>query len=192
MNDATSFRQINNIELQIIITSFIKISAKFLAILDNLKSKLYTSIKHSTNRTNYLSIYLITGEQQNLLNEINIRNKIYAIGVFFGLIKRGVFLLSIEGAEFLYVSNIFPDFKKLILNENGEKSTLYGNNILKKMVLYSPIDLKKTDFLLLSNENDEILGLGFSQTNNEQILDSKPSDLIALNLSDKGYYLRQQ
>ncbi len=192
MNDATSFRQINNIELQIIITSFIKISAKFLDILDNLKSKLYTSIKHSTNRTNFLSIYLITDEQQNLLNEINIRNKIYATGVFFGLIKRGVFLLSIEGAEFLYVSNIFPDFKKLILNENGEKSTLYGNNILKKMVVYSPIDLKKTDFLLLSNENDEILGLGFSQTNNEQILDSKPSDLIALNLSDKGYYLRQQ
>ena len=192
MNDATSFRQINNIELQIIITSFIKISAKFLAILDNLKTKLYTSIKHSTNRTNYLSIYLITDEQQNLLNEINIRNKIYATGVFFGLIKRGVFLLSIEGAEFLYVSNIFPDFKKLILNENGEKSTLYGNNILKKMVVYSPIDLKKTDFLLLLNENDEILGLGFSQTNNEQILNLKPSDLIALNLSDKGYYLRQQ
>ncbi|KKM72482.1 hypothetical protein LCGC14_1420110 [marine sediment metagenome] len=192
MNDATSFRQINNIELQIIITSFIKISAKFLAILDNLKSKLYTSIKHSTNRTNYLSIYLITDEQQNLLNEINIRNKIYATGVFFGLIKRGVFLLSIEGAEFLYVSNIFPDFKKLILNENGEKSTLYGNNILKKMVLYSPIDLKKKDFLLVLNEFHEIIGLGLSQTNNEQILDSKPSDLIALNLSDKGYYLRQQ
>jgi len=101
-------------------------------------------------------------------------------------------LLSIEGAEFLYISNFFTDFKKLILNENGEKSILYGNNILKKMLVHSPIDLKKTDFLLLLNENDEILGLGFSQTNNEQILNLKPSDLIALNLSDKGYYLRQQ
>ena len=192
MNDASSFRLLNSIELEIITNSLNKISAKFLDILDNLKDRLYTSIKHSTNRTNYLSIYLLTIEQQNLLNEINIRNKIYAAGVFFGLIKKGVFLFSMEGAEFLYTANLFTDFKKLILNENGEKSTLYGNNILKKMLIHMPIDLEKLDFILLLNENDETLGLGFSQTNNEQIFDLKPSDLVALNLIDKGYYLRDQ
>ncbi len=192
MNDATSFRQINNIELQIIITSFIKISAKFLDILDNLKSKLYTSIKSSTNTKNYLSIHLLTNEQQNLLNEINVRNKIYATGVFFGLIKKGEFLISIEGVEFLYISNHFTDFKKLILNVSGEKSILYGNNILKKMVIKHPTDLKKKDFLLVLNEFHEIIGLGLSQASSELSLSLKPNDIFALNVSDKGQYLRNQ
>ncbi len=192
MNDMSIFRPVNNIELNLISKSLDKISTNLLPFLNKLNRLLYISIKNLTKEKNYPSIHLVSSEQHEFLNEVKYKNIIYAGGLFFGLIKKGEFLLSIEGAEFLYISNFFTDFKKLILNENGEKSILYGNNILKKMLVHSPIDLKKTDFLLLLNENDEILGLGFSQTNNEQILNLKPSDLIALNLSDKGYYLRQQ
>ncbi|GAH74587.1 unnamed protein product, partial [marine sediment metagenome] len=107
-------------------------------------------------------------------------------------IKRGEFYFSIEGVEYLYKNGIFTEFKLVHLNENGEKSFLYGNSILKKMVRKSPNTLKKEDFLLILNNIDEIIGLGISRVNNEILLNLKPSDVFAINIKDKGEYLRRR
>ena len=190
MNNERIFRNINNIEKDLIATSFNIISAKLSPVFDKIKSLLYISINISTSEKAYPSIYLITNEQQKIIDESNIIYGIYTAGLYFGLIKRGIFYFSIEGAEYLYKSGIYTDFKQLILNESGEKSFLYGNNILKKMVTKSPTNLKEKDFLIILNKFDEIIGLGLSRTNNEKMVHLKPKNIIAINLSDKGQYLR--
>ena len=191
MNNEIIFRNINNIETDLIATSFNIISTKLSPVLDKLKSLLYISINKSTTEKNYPSIHLITNEQKKIIDENNIINRIYTAGLYFGFIKMGIFYFSIEGVEYLYKNGIFTNFKLLYLNENGEKSFLYGNNILKKMVRKSPDNLKEKDFLLVLNKIDEIVGLGISRTNNDAISNLKSNDVFAINISDKGQYLRK-
>ena len=190
MNDTRIFRKINNIEIDLIATSFNIISAKLSPILDKLKCLLYISINKSTTEKSYPSIHLLTNEQRKTIDGSNIINRIYTAGLYFGFIKRGDFYFSIEGVEYLYKSGIYADFTQLNLNESGEKSFLYGNNILKKMVIKSPTNLKEKDFLIILNKFEEVIGLGLSRANNEKIAHLKPNNIIAINLNDKGQYLR--
>jgi len=60
------------------------------------------------------------------------------------------------------------------------------------MVRKSPNTLKKEDFLLVLNDFDEIIGLGISRINNETLSNLKPSDVFAINIKDKGQYLRRK
>jgi len=192
MNETRIFRRINTIETKFIINSIKTISTELLPIFDSLKELLYILINKSTTKNDYPSIYLITDKLQKILNNINFLNRIYDAGLYFGFIKRGEFYFSIEGVEYLYKNGIFTNFKLLHLNGNGEKSFLYGNNILKKMVRKSPNNLKKEDFLLILNNFDEIIGLGISRVNNEILSNLKPSDVFAINIEDKGQYLRRR
>ncbi len=190
MNNERIFRNINNIESDLIATSFNIISAKLSPVLDKLKNFLYISINKSTTEVSYPSVYLITKEQKRVIDESNISDRIYTAGLYFGFIKKGVFYFSIEGVEHLLKSGIFTDFKRLWINESGEKSFLYGNNILKKMVIKSPPNLKEKDLLIILTKFDELIGLGLSRVDNEKIMHLKPNDIVSINLSDKGKYLR--
>ena len=62
------------------------------------------------------------------------------MGVYFGFIKKNQFLLSLEGAEFLNKLNMF---QYLFVNDDGEKSVLYGNHIMKKFFNKRPKFLKR-------------------------------------------------
>jgi len=177
MSETRIFRRINTIETKIILNSINTISTELLPIFDSLKELLYILINKSTNEKDYPSIYLIADKLQEILNNIIFLNRIYDAGLYFGFIKRGEFYFSIESVEYLYKNGIFTEFKLVHLNENGEKSFLYGNSILKKMVL---------------NNFDEIIGLGISRVNNEILLNLKPSDVFAINIKDKGHYLRRR
>jgi len=192
MSETRIFRRINTIETKFIINSIKTISTELLPIFDSLKELLYILINKSTIEKDYPSIYLITDKLQKILNNVNFLNRIYDAGLYFGFIKRGEFYFSIEGVEYLYKSGIFTKFKLVHLNANGEKSFLYGNSILKKMVRKSPNALEKEDFLLILNNFDEIIGLGISRVNNEILSNLKPSDVFAINIKDKGVYLRRR
>ena len=192
MTNTRIFRQINSIETSIIATTFNAVSLELSPILEDIKNLLYILINNSTTQKDYPSIYLITEEQQKLFNENNIINRIYAAGLYFGFLKKGIFYFSIEGVEFLCKNGIFTDFKQLHLTKGGEKAFLYGNNILKKMVRKSPANLNEKDFLLIFNDIGEIVGLGISRVNNEILSNLKPSDVYAINIKDKGQYLRRK
>ena len=125
------------------------------------------------------------------MDRINNKIIVHSVGIFFGFIKKSIFFLSLEGAEFLYENKIFSESQQLILNKKGEKSFLYGNNISKKMVDKIPKNLKNRDFLLVLNDVNEILGIGRSQCDHQIIQTLNSEDTIAINLSDKGYYLRK-
>ena len=192
MNNTRIFRKINAVETKIIVNTIDTISSELPLIIKNIGNLLYILINKFNTQKENPSIYLITDEHQKLFNEKNIINRIYAAGLYFGFIKKGVFYFSIEGVEYIYKNGIFTDFAQLILNESGEKSFLYGNNILKIMVRKSPINLKEKDFLIILNRFDEIIGLGISRVNNDTILNLKPRDVFAINISDKGKYLRRR
>ncbi len=192
MIESTNFRQINEIEKEIISKSLSKISPKIMQILIRSKKKLYISLIESNLKTNYPTIYLISNESLNRLDLIEFKTKIYSAGLYFGFIKKGDFYFSLEGAEFLYKQGIFSEFKRLHLNIKGEKSVLYGNNILKNMVIKTPSNLQKGDFLLIFNNMNEILAIAQSKVDSIVIQHLKPNDIIAFTLNDKGIYLREK
>ncbi len=191
MSNILSFRQINEIEKEIMITSLSKISSEFSQIIENYRTFLYISIERAVSKNKFPNIFLISKDQVRLLHSLN-NNKIISAGLYFGFIKKGNFYLSLEGAEFLYKQDIFSDFKRLYINEKGEKSILYGNNILKKMVIKPPSNLQKQDFLLVFNEIDEIIAIAQSKVENIKFKQLKSNEIIAVNLSDKGLYLRKK
>ncbi len=192
MNETRFFRNINTIELNIIFLSFHDISAKLSPILENLKKFLYISIDKATTEKKFPHIYLITKDLQKIIDESNIRSKIFTAGLYFGFIKKGNFYFSIEGVEYLYNQNIFSEFQRIQVNESGEKSILYGNNILKNMIVKAPENLKEKGFLLIFNNNNEIIAIAQSHINSRRMMNLKAKDIIAINLSDKGLYLRKK
>jgi len=189
MNETLEFRKINEIEEKIIITSLTKISSEFQQIINDFKQFLYFSTESLTSRSKFPKIFLISKDQNILLQSLNY-DRIISVGLYFGFIKKGNFHISIECAEFLLKNNVLSDLKKLYVNNKGEKSILYGNNILKNMIIKFPISLRKKDLLLIINKNDEILALALSKFDFQDIQEAKPKDVIAINLIDKGMYLR--
>ncbi|MHA1931275.1 MAG: hypothetical protein ACW96X_01980 [Promethearchaeota archaeon] len=191
MNDSENFRQINSYEKKIILRSFSANLSNVLQILDDLQYFLYISFKQKETKNNYPVIFLLTEDQKKFLKLINAGSTIYFIGLYFGFIKKDNFLLSLEGAEFLYKNNRFPEFQQLFLNKKGEKSFLYGNNVSKKMIDKIPQNLKNKDFLLVLNTINEIIGISQSQYDSQSTNTLESKDTIAINLNDKGIYLRK-
>jgi len=184
------FRKINDIEKNIIFSSISDISSNFIPIIENLENSLYISLEKINKKKNILKIYLVSNELLKMIEKLNEKDDIVIGGLYFGFIKKGRFFLSLESVEFLYKNNIFRDFKKLYINGKGEKSILYGNNLLKNMIINRPSNLYKNDFLLIFNDLNEIIALGRSLIDNESIKKRKPNDIVVINLVDKGIYLR--
>ncbi|MFX1377959.1 MAG: hypothetical protein ACFFA4_02600 [Promethearchaeota archaeon] len=192
MKDFKIFRYLNQIEKKIIKNSLSTISSNVISNFREIEDNLYILIKKQTSIKNFPQIYLLSEELKNLLKNLNIYDNITLVGLYFGLIKRGEFFLSLEGAEFLYKSDLISDVIHLHVNKRGEKSILYGNNILKNMILKETYDYKEKDILLVFNEEGEIIGISIATINSSQVQNLKPEDLVAINLSDKGKYLREK
>ncbi|MHA1987435.1 MAG: hypothetical protein ACW98D_12425 [Promethearchaeota archaeon] len=191
MNGLENFRQINSFEKKIIFKSLSSISSKILQVLADLHYFLYISFQHKETKNIYPEVFLITSNQKSYLNLINPKNIISSVGQYFGFIKKNIFFLSLEGTEFLYKNDIFTEFKHLHIKTHGEKAFLYGNDISKDMVDKFPVIIKNNIFLIIFNKLEEILGLALSQCESRDIPRLKPKTIVAINLRDKGYYLRK-
>jgi ribosome biogenesis protein Nip4 len=192
MSKSTKFRETNEIENEIIIQSLSKISPKISQFLIKTKMILFISFKKSHLKNHYPIVYLAPKNLRKGVDLIEDKGNIYSIGINFGFIKKGTFYLSLEGAEFLYQKEVLTEIKYLFVNKKGEKSILYGNNISNKMVIKASPNIKKDDFLLIFNEVNEIIAIGYSIIENYTLKQIKSKNLIAINLSDKGIYLREK
>ncbi|TFG18320.1 MAG: hypothetical protein EU531_00700 [Promethearchaeota archaeon] len=190
MNTLKNFRPVNDYEKELIIDSIGKISPNSKAIFEDGLYDYYLIFKHNKQLKNRLQIYLVTHDKAKIESLNNLHAKIHSIGLYFGFINKGIFYLSLEGAEFFYKKGFLSEIKYVYLNKTGEKSVLYGNNILKSMITKTSTKLLKDDFLLIFNEYNEILAIGLSKTERNIIDKLKPKDIVAINLRDKGYYLR--
>ncbi|TFG23472.1 MAG: hypothetical protein EU532_13415, partial [Promethearchaeota archaeon] len=139
---------------------------------------------------NYPNIYLIPNYWIKVIDNFIPEISIISAGVYFGFIKKSKFLLSLEGAEFLFQMQAFSDKNYIIVNNKGEKAILYGNGIIKDFISKIPENLEKGVFLLIFNQSNEIISIAQSRVNREEYSNLKSNGLVALNLVDKGNYLR--
>lgn len=192
MRDLKTFRLVNKIETTMIYDSLIKLSPNIIPFFEKNDYRLYISLNELESESKFPSIYLISRDQGNLLVKILNVEIVYSAGVYFGFIKKGIFFLSLEGVEFFHNQDKIPKSKHITVNKEGEKSILYGNNILKKMVRTIPLDLKKNDFLAVFNQNQEIIAIAESLIDYKSYQNLDSNKITALNLVDKGYYLRKK
>jgi ribosome biogenesis protein Nip4 len=184
MNDSISFRGINEFEQNIIGSSLEKI------ILNskNLMLNLYTNIA----RDKYPSIFLISKSLKQELQNFGKHNYLVSAGLYFGFIKKGRFFISLEAIEYLHKNKKISEKSNLIVNKDGEKSVLYGNDVQKKMVVGVPRNLTEGDFLVILNEIYELLAIGFSKVNHSAFQGLEQERIVAKTLIDKGSYLRRK
>jgi len=192
MNDLKNFRIINNKENRIIEDSLIKYSFKLPSALKELEFQFFILLDDLSLNSKFPSIYLVPTTLINTLNIIDPDIKTISSGIYFGFIKKNNFYLSLEGAEFLHTKNCFSKCHYVEVNKQGEKSILYGNNIKKELIIEISNKLNKKDFLLVLNQSKELIAIALSQVNYKTFQNLNPKDVIALNLVDKGYYLRKK
>jgi ribosome biogenesis protein Nip4 len=192
MNNFVMFRKINQIEKKIIENFLSNISSNNTSNFKDFEQNFYVVIKNKTHQNNYPQIYLLSEELKKLIYSINAINDISSVGLYFGFIKRGEFYVSLEGAEYLHKRGYISDSLQLYVNTYGEKSILYGNNILKNMLIMKTYSFKQNDFIIIFNDEDELIAIGSSAIEGNNIEHLKPDGLVANNLSDKGRYLREK
>lgn len=192
MNYSKNFRKINNFERNMIHTSLLKISNDIIILLDKIRFELFIKLNNSNSQDIFPNIYLVPQELNEIISNIHIESEIKSSGLYFGMLKKGTFYISLEGAEFLHSHDCFPNKNIIQVNSEGEKSTFYGNHILKKNISYISPDLTKNDFLLIFNMSDEIIAIANSKVDYLESKGLENNEIIAFNLVDKGYYLRKQ
>ena len=191
MRDFKNFRLVNKIETKMIYDSLVKISPNILSFFEKADYRLSISLNELEAKSKFPSIFLISDNQSILLEKVLKAVIVRSAGVYFGFIKKGNFFLSLEGLEFLFKSNLFSDLKRISVSDKGEKSILYGNNILRNMIIKIPTNTKQKDILVVLNKFDEVIAIAQSKHDHQNIQQLKPKEIIAINLNDKGYYLRR-
>ncbi len=192
MKDFEQIRSVNQIETEIIQASLSTLSSRIVSHLEEFKNSLYVIIKEKTSHNNFPKIHLFSRDLQNLIKNMKLKDRISSGGLYFGFIKKGKFFLSIEGAEFLLIRNLISANVQLYVNRHGEKSILYGNNILKNMLIKESYNFKAKDILFILNEAQEIIAICRAVVEYSQVQNLEPEELIAINLRDKGIYLREK
>ena len=192
MKPETNFRKINESERNLIFKTLETISSNTSLFLDEIKSSLYISFNKSDPNDKYPSVYLISTELSEVISKSKFKANIMSAGVYFGFVKNNNFFLSLEGAELLHNFRISNENNYLYVNNEAEKAVLYGNPIKKEMIVNISKELKKEDILLIFNLSNELISLACSLMNFENYLKTNPKEIIAVNLVDKGYYLRKR
>jgi len=189
MND---FRSVNEFEKSLIVNGLSKISQKSDAFIMKIQNRLYISFNTTSSKSQNPSIYLISTDHHDLIEKLLVDFQITSVGLYFGFIEKDNFRLSLEGAEFLVNNEDFFKGKMLVINNKGEKSILYGNDIKMEEVLKFPTNLRKGDILVIYNSQNELCAITRSLVGKKDLTRLNSGDKIALNLVDKGYYLRKK
>ncbi len=185
------FRKLNKNEKKIVKDSLHNISDKIWEYFLEEQYEIYIKISESKKNKTSLELFLVPQQLVPEINKIKNLTTIKFTGIPLGFIKNKRLFLSLETAELLFNLHKIDPRIILILNENGEKSVLYGNPIKKGMILEISSEIRVNTILFLINKNQEFLGLGLLKVNYEKYRKLKNKDNIALNLVDKGSYLRR-
>jgi ribosome biogenesis protein Nip4 len=195
MEYAVLVRKINEIESKIIIETLSKISKKGSAFFDEHQFNFYVIISKERNRVLFPKIFFVPKNIVSLYKKLSFKSKITSIGLYFGFIKQGALFISLEGVEFLDKKDLLTEKNKIRVNKKGEKAILYGNDILKTMLELPNRDsmpiINAEDIVIFTNKFKEILAIGFMTGNTSEFENLSSKSLIAQNLIDKGYYLRE-
>ena len=191
MSEWNDFRNLNEFEKSIILNSLDKICQNSDIFIKNYQERLYISFDRTSSRGVNPSIYLVSPAHPKFIEKFDKDIQITSIGLYFGFFNKESFRLSLEGAEFLLNRKLLIQDHILVIDTDGEKSVLYGNDIKKGNAIDIPGHLRKDDLLVINNEKNEICAIAQSLINKQDLASLNPGEIIALNLVDKGYYLRK-
>jgi len=193
MGNLKRFRRLNETEKGIIFTSVKNISVKLYQFLRENYNNLYILISKPKENFQYPKVYFVPNKLIATIRKIIEHCIVKSGGLYLGFIKKGQLRISIEAIEY-YLSNhpqVFSDLQKINLTAEGEKSFLYGNNIQRDMILNISPTLLKQRFLIVLNSLNELIGIALLKGNLPSLEKLNPDDIVAINLQDKGYYLRK-
>jgi ribosome biogenesis protein Nip4 len=143
------------------------------------KSILIREIKNCNIR----EVYFLSNEMEKIAL---LKQPSYA-GIIIGELRKH-FSLSIEGANL--VSKISKQFPYIIVNEEAEKSILYGKNVYSRSIKSISKIVNENEFVIILNQKREVIAIGKTRFA-DNILSQK--DKIAVTtLIDAGMYLRNE
>ncbi|MBD3337540.1 MAG: hypothetical protein GF353_00435 [Candidatus Lokiarchaeota archaeon] len=189
---STKFRKANAFELDLIWNGLQKLSLDIDSDIINQKFKLFVFLEKNNRKFRYPSVYLLSVELSELYDELSLETNIIAAGIYFGFIKKSIFRISIEGAEFLVTNNIIKEYQAIVVDKKAEKAILYGNNISKDMILSEFNDYDIRHLFLIYNQLGELIALGKFRDDLKKKQDLSNEEIIIRNYIDKGYYLRKE
>lgn len=184
MKNTIKFRMINEIEKELINSTLVKI----LSHPNNFTMKLYMLFTEDKNP----SIYSVSDKLDQELQNFTNYDVLISTGLYFGFIKKGIFFISLEAIDYLYNNNQLVNKLFLTVNVNGEKAVLYGNDVQKKFIAKEPDDFTESDFIVVLNENRELLALGISKVSYFEYQNLDQEHKVVKTLIDKGSYLRRK
>lgn len=137
---------------------------------------------------NNQKILLITEEQLKAVGQIK-RENIVSCGVIIGkFTKNNNFRITISSLHTLHRYAIHKVWIKL----SAEMNYLYGNNALKSHVLKISENIPMNAGLFVYNQYDTPLGFGLMAVNNNSYSRARTGDIVVLNQSDNGEYVRSE
>jgi ribosome biogenesis protein Nip4 len=138
--------------------------------------------------TQNADVYLVPSHMERQLKIIQNYNMLHHTGIYIGFLhkQKNEFLLSLEGAEFLFYSFFKKNLIKLktiIVTDEAANSFLYGNTLKTTDFTQAPKILNRKDVIFVLNPHKEFIGIGYIY---------KREDRTELrNLVDYGYYIRR-
>lgn len=160
--------------------------AKFLG--NNLMNIMSYNNEDYVLRLNRMSVYYVRADVAKVAESVN-KNALVSLGICLGkFTKTHKFFLKVTALAFLQEFCIH----KIWLKESGEKSFLYGNNVLKSHLLKISDNIKKGDGVIVLSANDNPIGLGTAVRNTDDVRILNITDIIVVHQGDVGEYLRSE
>ena len=169
-------------QLQHIRDGLNRISSQIWAILGEESFNLY--IRYNQNA----DVFLVPAHMERYLRAVQDYKTLHHTGLFFGFLQKekNEFLLSLEGAEFLFHTFYKQERIKLTtitVKNEAASSFLYGNMLNPTDFLQSPKSLARKEVIFVLNPIKQLIGIGYIY---------KREDRVELrNLVDYGYYIRR-
>ncbi|HID42204.1 MAG TPA: hypothetical protein EYP30_00235, partial [Archaeoglobaceae archaeon] len=96
------------------------------------------------------------------------------------------FRFSLEGSFFFALKK-----KKVYVDKTGEMLFLYGRDIFAESVRKA-VKVKKRDVVFVCNTDGDIIGIGRSRFDGEDMRSVEKETVVVENLIDRGEYLRKE
>lgn len=150
-------------------------------VFDFFKDK-FVLIKEIKN-CNIREVYFLSSEIEKI---VLLKQPLHA-GLMIGQLKKQ-FSLSIEGADL--VSKISKQFPYVIVNEEAEKSILYGKNVYSRSIISISNMIDENEVVIILNQKREAIAIGKTRFANGLLLQD---DKVAVTtVIDAGSYLRNE
>jgi len=139
------------------------------------------------------SIYLMPREAKDRFKVLMGNPGLRHFGLYLGNFKGTQFNLSMEGmSELVKAGGVSSNWVKL--NEDGEKSFLYGQDIKKEdlQAVSARGITHDRGICIVMNAMGECLGIGKLEADDHTLRRVSDTDVLVSNIVDKGMYLRNQ